>query len=153
MLGDHGPAGQEDCMSNVTGEENDQTFYGAMKGLTESLYAGVSKYYNFKTDTVYWACQLCYGRYWSDSTRAESITSDVFDELDEIYRSLYGTFRDDITVCGQEAYAWNMMRQQTVMWYDAERDLIFSVLSYADDYGSIDEPLLEKMAALAETVD
>ena len=69
-----------------------------------------------------------------------------------MFRMLYGTYREDLSVSGQETLAYNMMGQQVILWYDAEHDLIFSLLSYADASGEMDEPLLESMLALAETV-
>lgn len=154
LLGDHGPAGKEQYQYNVVGEADALTLYAVMNGFPEIYAATLTKDYSFNTgsDTgEYW--ELHYERYWTDETRAECVTADVFDEMRGMLRMLYGTYREDLSVSGQETLAYNMMGQQVILWYDAEHDLIFSLLCYADASGEMDESLLDKMLALAETVE
>ena len=155
LLGDHGPAGLEPYQYNVVGKDNALTLYAAMNGFPEIYAASLDKSYNRSAGpdpTEYWQWQLHYERYWADEARTESVTADIFDEMRGMYRMLYGTYREDLSVSGQETFAFNMMGQQVIMWYDAERDLIFSLLSFADASGEIDEPLMNRMISMAATV-
>ncbi len=65
-------------------------------------------------------------------------------------RSRSGDWRD-VAVNGHEALAY-VMGAPYLIWYDAERDVIFEMLYYENADGKLGEPLLEAMLALAETV-
>ena len=151
-IGDYGLSGKE---PEFVFASDGETLTAELTGQAGTPVTGVTKSYNFTSGPDYegyWACELHYERYWSDDTRTESITPDIYNEMRENYRSLYGTYSDAL-VGRQEGFAWVMAGQQMIMWYDAERDLIFSLLSYAEVSNGIDEPLLESMLALAESIE
>ena len=144
LLGDYGYAGQEPLY--ITGSEDEMlSLYAALSGRNELSAAYVTKMYADDSE-------LHYERYWADDTRSDNITVDIFGEMQDLYRMLYGTFRNDFTVGGQAAFAINMAGHQFIMWYDAQRDVIFNLFAYAGASGEIDEPLLDGMLALAESV-
>ena len=144
LLGDYGYAEQEPLY--ITGSEDEVlTLYAALSGRNELSAAYVTKMYADDSE-------LHYERYWADDTRSDNITGDIFGEMQDLYRMLYGTFRNDFTVGGQAAFAINIAGQQYIMWYDAQRDVIFNLFAYAGASGEIEESLLNGMLALAESV-
>ena len=144
LLGDYGYAEQEPLY--ITGSEDEMlTLYAALSGRNELSAAYVTKMYADDSE-------LHYERYWADDTRSDNITGDIFGEMQDLYRMLYGSFRNDFTVGGQAAFAINIAGQQYIMWYDAQRDVIFNLFAYAGASGEIEESLLNGMLALAESV-
>ena len=157
LLGDYGPAGLE---TELAAGSMDRTADSDLIGRTEVSCAWVLKIYDLRGGDYpgYESAELHYARWWADETHAKDITAEMWEALcgeyqTDGYLSRYrASYRGDLTVNGQAAAVVESNIEKFVVWYDAQRGVIFTLTAHEESPYDQNDPPIEPLMTLAESV-
>ncbi len=115
---------------------------------TEHVGAEVAVYYARGMDQY----ELRWQRWWTDGTHTESAAAEEFENARAFCWTATPGFTEGLTVDGWDAFCYDFSGDMTVLWYDADRDLIFGITAFAGGVGGVGDASLQTLLSLAESV-